>query len=116
MKLFLKALVLAVALMTLFGCSTMTDEQYETRLQPPESFNPIFLRYKELAGNKVIVVAVDPGGHWAFGYDHGRDTLQEAAENAAIKCDKARKKYKVYTKAKIFAVNDEVVYYDKQFQ
>jgi hypothetical protein len=116
MKLFFKALILAVAVTALFGCSTMTDEQYETRLQPPESFNPIFLRYKELPGQKVIVVAVDPGGHWAFGFDHGRDTLQEAAENAALKCDTAREKHKVYTKAKIFALNDDVIYYDKQFQ
>jgi len=116
MKLFAKTLFALVALITLYGCSTMTDEQYETRLRPPDAFNPIFLRYKELEGNKVIVVAVDPGEHWAFGYDHGRDSLAEAAENAAVKCDKARKKHKVYTKAKIFALNDEVVYYEKQFQ
>jgi hypothetical protein len=116
MKLLFKALILTAALLAAFGCSTMTDERYETRLQPPESFNPIFLRYKEQPENKVIVVAVDPGGHWAFGYDHSRDTLQEAAENAALKCDKARKKHKVYSKAKLFAVNNEVVYYDKQFQ
>jgi hypothetical protein len=76
--------------------------------------NPIFLRYKELPGNKVFVVAVDPTGQWAFGYDHGRETLQEAAENAAIKCDKAREKHQVFNKVKLFAVNNEIVYYNGQ--
>ena len=109
MKLFVKFALLAVLLSTVFGCTT-SGEKFEARLTPPDAFNPTFLRYKELPGEKVIVVAVDPGGRWAFGYDHGRDNLQEAAKNAAVKCDIARKKHKVFTKAKIFAINDEVVY------
>lgn len=109
MKLLMKFALLAVLLSSVFGCAT-SGEKFEARLTPPDSFNPIFLRYKELPGEKVLVVAIDPGGRWAFGYDHGQASLQEAAENAAIKCDKARKKFKVFTKAKIFAINDEVVY------
>ena len=112
MKLFAKFALLAVLLSTVFGCVN-PGEPFQVRLTPPDSFNPVFLRYKEKPGEKVIVVAVDPGGRWAFGYDHSRDNLQEAAKNAAMKCDKARDKHKVFTKARIFAINDTVVYYDE---
>ncbi|MBC8206466.1 MAG: hypothetical protein ISR85_02235 [Kiritimatiellales bacterium] len=112
MKPFVKFALLAILLSALFGCAN-SGEPFEVRLAPPDTFNPVFMRYKERPGEKVIVVAVDPGGSWAFGYDHSRDNLQEAAMNAAMKCDKAREKHKVFTKAKIFAINDEVVYYDQ---
>lgn len=111
MKTFVKIAVFAALLATAFGCAS---GDYETRLRPPDEINPVFMRYKELPGQKVFVVAVDPTGQWAFGYDHGRDTLEEAARNAAVKCDKAREKHKVFSKAKLFAVNNEVVYYDNQ--
>jgi len=112
MKLFIKLSLLAVLLSALFGCAS-SGEKFEARLSPPDGFNPVFMRYKEKPGQKVIVVAVDPGGRWAFGFDHSRDTVEEAAKNAAMKCDTAREKHKVFTKAKIFAINDEVVYYDE---
>lgn len=115
MKLFSKFALLAVLLFTIFGCATSGDKS-QTRLAPPESFNRHFMRYKELPGEKVIVVAVDPVGRWAYGLDHSRDSVEDAAKNAAIKCDKAREKYKVLTKARIYAINDEVVYYNDQFQ
>jgi len=118
MKPFIKLLLLSAVLATLFGCAS---EPYETRYAPPDAFNPVFLRYKEMLGQKVMVVAIDPAPlgidrepNWAFGYDDSRATLEEAAENAAIKCDKARKKHKVFAKGKIFAINDEIVYYRKQ--
>lgn len=111
MKLFAKFALLAVILSTVFGCAT-SGEKFEARLEPPQEFNPYYLKYKEMPGQKVMVVAVDPGGYWAYAYDHSRSTLREAAENAAIKCDKARKDNNVFTKAKIFAINDEVVYYN----
>lgn len=104
--------LLATMAALISGCAGIED--YEARLRPPDALNPVFMRYKELAGQKVFVVAVDPTGNWAFGYDHGRDTLKEAAHNAAVKCDKAREKYEVFNKAKRFAINDEVVYYDNQ--
>lgn len=112
MKLLMKFTLLAILLFSVFGCAT-SGEKFEARLTPPDSFNPIFMRYKELPGEKVLVVAVDPGGRWAFGYDHSQNDLQTAAENAAVKCDKARKKFKVFTKAKIFAINDDVIYYNQ---
>ena len=111
MKLFAKISLLVVVLISLFGCAG--SGTFETHLSPPEDFNPIFLEYKKLGGEKVMVVAIDPGGHWAFGYDHNRANLREAAESAAVKCDEARKKHEVYTKAKIFAVNNDIIYYDQ---
>lgn len=112
MKLFVKFFIFAVILSAVCGCATSGVEgEYETRLMPPQDLNPIFMKYKELPGNKVFVVAVDPTGQWAFGYDHSRATLEEAAQNAAIKCDRAREKHQVFSKAKLFAVNDDVVYY-----
>lgn len=117
MKKWIKLLIASVFLVSLFGCATSSsDEKYETRLRPPEDFNPTWLKYQKLPGEKVMVVAIDMGGNWAFGYDHDRTTLAEAAENAAIKCDKAREKHTVFTKAKLFAINNDIVYYDKQFK
>ncbi len=110
MKMFAKLAFLSVLLVTLFGCAS--SGIYETHLPPPEDMNPVFMRYKELPGQKVFVVAVDPNGRWAFGYDNGRETLAEAAQAAAVKCDEARKKFNILSKANLFAVNNEVVYYN----
>jgi len=111
MKMFVKFALLSAILVAVYGCAS---QPYDARIRPPDAMNPVFLRYKELPGQKVFVVAVDPTGEWAFGYDHSRETLEEAAKNAARKCDLARKRHKVVTKAKLFAVNDEVVYNKQQ--
>lgn len=102
--------LLSALLISVFGCAS---GNYETRLAPPEDMSPVFMRYKELPGQKVFVVAVDPNGQWAFGYDHSRETLAEAAKNAAEKCDKAREKFSIFAKAKLYAINDEVVYFNQ---
>jgi len=112
MKVFIKLAVLSALLSVVYGCASSGDK-FETRTPPPDALNPVFMRYKELPGEKVFVVAVDPTGQWAFGYDSNRETLEEAAVNAAVKCDEARKKHRVFTKAQLFAVNDEVVYYNQ---
>lgn len=114
MKSLIKIVLLSVLLSSVYGCASSGGSKYETRLAPPEAFNPTFLKYKEQPGQKVMVVAVDPTGQWAFGYDYSRTNLAEAAESAAIKCDKAREKHGVFTKGKLFAVNDEVVYYNRK--
>jgi len=110
MKTLIKIVLLSVLLSSVYGCAS-SGQKFETRLEPPKAFSPIFLRYKEMPGQKVMVVAVDPTGQWAFGYEHSRATLEEAAETAAVKCDLARAENHVFTEAKLFAVNDEVVYY-----
>lgn len=112
MKLIIKSVLLAALLAAVFGCAT-SDDGFEARLAPPDAFNPTFMTYKEMPGQKVMAVAVDPGGRWAFGFDHSQDTLEEAEEKALAKCNSARENYDVFSKAKIFAINDEVVYYDE---
>lgn len=113
MKALIKIALAAVLLSMVYGCAS-SGEKFETRTAPPDAFSPVFLRYKELPGQKVCVLAVDPTGEWAFGYDHSKATLEEAAQVATVKCDKARKKHKVFTRAKLFAINNEIVYYDRQ--
>jgi len=114
MRTAIKLFGLLMLLGSIFGCAT--QDEIETRLPPPDAFNPTFLKYKALDGEKVMVVAIDLGGNWAFGYDHSRNTLREAAESAAVKCDTQREKHSVFAKGKLFAVNDEIVYYDKMFK
>ena len=116
MKKLIGLLLLSVLFFTIVGCATPDGDKVDLRLRPPEAFNPIYMRYQELTGEKIMVIAIDTEGQWAFGYDHNRDSLAEAAETAAIKCDKARKKFMVRTEAKLFAVNDKIVYYDCQFK
>lgn len=110
MKKTFALIALSATLLFITGCASTGD--FETRLRPPESINPVFMRYKQLPEPKVFVVAVDPTGQWAFGYDHSASSLEEAAKMAAIKCDSARKKYQVFATAKLFAINNDVVYYD----
>ena len=116
MKKLLQLILMSVVLVSICGCATTDRKKYETRLRPPDEFNPVWMRYQELPGEKVMVIAVDMDGAWAFGYDHGLSSLAEAAESATIKCDKTRKQHKVFTKPKLFAVNDKIVYYDEQFK
>lgn len=112
MKLFIKMTLLSALLSLACGCAS-SGNKFEARLPPPDVIDSVFMRYKELPEQKVFTVAVDPNGQWAFGYDHGRETLEEAARNAAIKCDQARKRHRVLTKARLYAVNNDIVYYDR---
>lgn len=112
MKKLLMLVVLTASFAMITGCASTGD--YETHLRPPEAMNPIFMRYKQLPEPKIFVVAVDPTGQWAFGYDHSAASLEEAARNAAIKCDTARKKHQVFSPARLFAVNNDIVYYQEK--
>lgn len=105
-------ILFASLLSVICGCTSGT---YETRLTPPDEFNTHWLQYKEMPGQKVMVIAVDPTGQWAFGYDCDRATLAEAARSAAVKCDKAREKHKVFSRAKLFAINNDIVYYNSRY-
>lgn len=113
MKALIKIALLSALLSVVYGCASESST-YKTRLPPPDSFNPNFMAYQKLAGQKVMVIAVDPTGHWAFGYDHGKASLEEAAENATLKCEKSREKYYVFAKPRLFAINNEIVYYDEK--
>jgi len=112
MKPLLKAILLSVVVSSVYGCASC-DRKFETRLRPPDAFNPYFLSYKELPDPKVCVVAVDASGEWAFGYSSA-ETLEEAARKASLNCDLQRDKLKIFAKAKLFAVNNEIVYYNNK--
>lgn len=111
MKSLLKTVLLSVVISAVYGCAS-SDRKFETRFRPPDAFNPYFLSYKEIPNPKVCVVAVDASGEWAFGYSSA-ETLEEAARRASLNCDLEREKLKIFNKAKLFAVNDEIVYYRK---
>lgn len=111
MKSFVPWSVFALVVSMLFGCST-ASKNIQSRWDPPDEFNAFFLKYKALPGEKMLVLAVDPNGGWASGFDYDCNTLQEAAENATARCNECRKKMHVFTKARVFAINNEVVYHD----
>ena len=109
MKSLIKIVLLSVLLSSVYGCAS-SGKQHEIRLRPPEAFNTYYLGYTKLQEPKVCVIAVDASGEWAFGYSAGT-TLEDAAQKATVSCDQQRDKFKIFTKAKLFAVNDEIVYY-----
>ncbi|MFA5689331.1 MAG: hypothetical protein WC959_09335 [Kiritimatiellales bacterium] len=109
MKLLIKVGLSVAALLLVYGCAS---KNAVCRLMPPEEMNGPFLRYKDLPGEKVFVCAVDPSGAWTFAYDYDRATTEEAAKTAAERCDVQREKIGVLNKGKLYAVNNEVVYFD----
>lgn len=113
MKSLIRLALAFILLLTISGC-TSSGKKFETRLRPPDAFNPYYLNYTKLPGQKVCVVAVDPDGRWAFGFEAARDTLEAAAEHAAKDCDAQRKQYQIFAKAKLFAINNEIVYYNQE--
>lgn len=78
---------------------------------PPKAMAQI-QEYKELEGNKVFVIAVDPSGKFASGYDYGKPTVKEALSVASEQCEASREAFGVLSKTYIYAINDSVVYAD----
>lgn len=79
---------------------------------PPEEMNMSFLRYKEAAGKKAYALAADPSGPWAFAYSFSKSSQAEADEEALRRCNTVRTKYDVLSKPRLFAQDNEVVYYN----
>jgi hypothetical protein len=113
MRMLMRFAILSVLLSVLFGCASSGGKQLESRLPPPAAMDRIFLKYKDLPGEKVFVVAVDRDGRWTYGYDYDRASVEEAARNAAAQCDASRKSLNIFARAKLFAVNNNVVYYNQ---
>lgn len=113
MKKMLAFAMMSVLLSLLTGCASTGGKMTEARIAPPPAMDRIYAQYKELPGNKVFVVAADADGRWAYGYDSGRETVEEAARNAAAQCDAMRKNAKVLARPKLFAINNKVVYYNQ---
>jgi len=76
----------------------------------PTHAQALYMDYQSKPDNKVFVVAVDPSGDFAVGYEYGKATKKEAYEAALAKCDANRKSYGVLSKAQVYAINNTVVY------
>ena len=106
MKGFAKFLVVSVAALVVAGCAT--QETYIPKV--PATVQAKLQDYFAQPGNKAFVLAVDPGGDFAFGYDYGKPTVKEALEVATVKCDGSRHDNNILAKPYIYAINDNVVY------
>lgn len=108
MKGFVKILSVAIVVAFLSGCAS--DSVYVPKI-PPQAQAKL-LDYFEQPDNKVFIIAIDPGGDFAYGYDYGKATLKEAAKVAVEKCDASRESSGVVARPYIYALNDKVVYED----
>jgi hypothetical protein len=106
MNVFAKILCVSTVLALLAGCAS--DVAFIPKL-PPEAQAKL-LDYYEQPDNKVFIIAIDPGGDYAYGYDYGKPTLKQAAKVAAEKCDASREAGAVVARPYIYALNNKVVY------
>lgn len=106
MKVFVRFLFASVLMAVLAGCAS--DVAYVPKIPPHAQAK--LLDYFEQPDNKVFIIAVDPSGNYAFGYDYGKATLKEAAKVAVEKCDASRESSGIIARPYIYALNDKVVY------
>jgi hypothetical protein len=106
MKVLAKIFCVLTVLTLIAGCAS--DVVYVPKV--PVHAQAKLLDYFEQPDNKVFVIAIDPGGDYAFGYDYGKPTLKEAAKVAVEKCDASRETSGIVAKPYIYAINDKVVY------
>ena len=106
MKGFTRFLFVSVVVTMVAGCAS--DIVYIPKI--PSHAQAKLLDYYEQPDNKVFIIAIDPGGNYAFGYDYGKSTLKEAARVAVERCDASRESHGITAKAYIYAINNKVVY------
>lgn len=106
MKVLTKVLGVGLLVALISGCATNTA--YVPKL-PPHA-QAMLLDYNKRPANKVFVIAVDPSGDFAVGYDYGKATKKEAYLSALAQCNANRKTYGVLDKPHIYAINNKVVY------
>jgi hypothetical protein len=106
MKVFTRVSFASVLVSMLAGCAS--NVAYVPKI-PPQAQAKL-LDYYAQPDSKVFVIAIDPGGDYAFGYDYGKPTLKEAAKVAVEKCDSNREIHGIVAKPYIYAINDKVVY------
>ena len=106
MKGFAKLLFASVVVSMVAGCAS--DVIFIPKVPPHAQAK--LLGYYAQPDNKVFVLAVDPSGDYAFGYDVGKATLKEAAKVAVEKCDANREAHGIVAKPYIYALNNKVVY------
>ena len=81
-------------------------------VQVPPASHAKLTDYFAQPTNKVFVIAIDPGGDFSWGYGYGKSTVKEAATVAVEQCDAARAEQGILTKARLYAINNRVVYAD----
>ena len=106
MKVFARFLFASVLVSMFAGCAS--NVAYVPKIPPHAQAK--LLDYYAQPDNKVFVIAVDPSGDYAFGYDYGKPTLKEAAKVAVDKCDASRESSGIIARPYIYAINDKVVY------
>ena len=106
MKLLAQILSMSLISAVIAGCASNTV--YVPQL--PTHAEAKVLDYMQQPDNKVFVIAIDPGGDYAFGYDFGKATAKEAAKVAVEKCNANREAYGIVAKPIVYAINNKVVY------
>jgi hypothetical protein len=106
MKVPAKFLFVSVIVAMLAGCAS--DHVYIPKV--PNHAQAKLLDYFEQPDQKVFVIAIDPNGDYAFGYDFGKSSLKEAAKVAVEKCDANRESHGIVGRPYIYAINNKVVF------
>lgn len=109
MKLLAKVFCSAVMVSIIAGCASKDSVYIPT---VPVGVQQALLDYEMQPDNKVFILAVDPGGDYAYGYDYGKATLKEAAKVAVEKVDAQRVANGVVGTPYIYALNGKVVWAD----
>jgi hypothetical protein len=108
MKVLAKVLCSATIVAVISGCASQSSSVYVPPIPPAAQAK--LLDYYEQPGNKVFIIAVDPGGEFAYAFDYGKSTLKEAAKVATEKCDASREASGIFARPYIYALNNKVVY------
>jgi len=106
MKVFVRIFAVVTVVTLIAGCAS--DSVYVPKIPPHAQAK--LLDYFEQPDNKVFVIAIDPGGDFAYGYDYGKPSLKAAAKVAVEKCDAQREAHGIIAKPYIYALNDRVVF------
>ncbi len=109
MKLLAKVFCSAALVSIIAGCAS-TDSVYIPKVPP--GVQQALLDYETQPENKVFILAVDPGGDYAFSYEYGKATLKEAAKIAVENVDAQRKANGVVSRPYVYALNNKVVWED----
>ena len=109
MKVLAKISCVALMAAVFAGCASK-DHAFIPKI--PAEAQAKLLDYFEQPDNKVFIIAIDPNGDYAYGYEYGAPTLKEAAKVAVEKCDASREASGIIARPYVYALNNKVVYED----
>lgn len=107
MKVLAKVFCVVTMVSVVAGCASNSDV-YVPKVPP--GAQALLLDYYKQPDNKVFIIAVDPSGEYAVGYDYGKATLKEATKVAFESCEANREASGIIGDSYIYAINDKVVY------